>query len=45
LRRAAESSGDNLVPFILDCVKTYVTLGEISDALRDVFGEHRESVV
>jgi methylmalonyl-CoA mutase N-terminal domain/subunit len=31
----------NLVPAILDAVKSGCTLGEISDALRGVFGEHR----
>ncbi len=29
---------DNLVPRILDCVEAHVTLGEISDRLRGVFG-------
>ena len=33
---------DNLVPPILEAVKAYATLGEISDILRDVFGEYRE---
>jgi len=34
---------DNLVPPILEAVKAYATLGEISDTLREVFGEYRES--
>jgi methylmalonyl-CoA mutase N-terminal domain/subunit len=33
---------ENLLPRIVDCVKSAVTVGEISDALRSVFGEHRE---
>ena len=33
---------DNVVPPILEAVKAYATLGEISDTLREVFGEHRE---
>jgi methylmalonyl-CoA mutase N-terminal domain/subunit len=41
--QAAESS-DNLMPPILDAVRSYATVGEISDALRQVLGEHRESV-
>jgi methylmalonyl-CoA mutase N-terminal domain/subunit len=42
LRGAAE--GDrNIVPPILDAVRSYATVGEISDVLRDVFGEYRES--
>ena len=32
----------NLLPPILDCVRADVTLGEISDALRAVYGEYRE---
>ena len=35
----------NLMPAILEAVKAYATVGEISDALRKVFGEYRESVV
>ncbi len=34
----------NLMPIILDCVRSYATLGEICDVLRNVFGEYRESV-
>ena len=45
LRTAAKDPRQNLVPLILDAVKSLATLGEISDALRDVFGEHREQVV
>jgi methylmalonyl-CoA mutase N-terminal domain/subunit len=40
LRNAAEGK-DNLMPIILDAVKAYATLGEICDALRDVFGEYQ----
>jgi len=45
LRTAARDERQNLVPLILDAVRSLATLGEISDALRDVFGEHREQVV
>jgi methylmalonyl-CoA mutase N-terminal domain/subunit len=41
LMKAARGS-DNVVPPILEAVKVYATLGEISDALREVFGEYRE---
>jgi methylmalonyl-CoA mutase N-terminal domain/subunit len=34
----------NLMPLILDAVETYVTVGEISDAFRRVYGEFREAV-
>ena len=40
-RRATE----NLMPPLLAAVKAQATLGEISDALREVFGEYRETVV
>jgi methylmalonyl-CoA mutase N-terminal domain/subunit len=35
----------NLMPALLNAVKAYATVGEISDALRRVFGEYQESVV
>lgn len=35
----------NLLPAILDAVKAYATVGEISNRLRQVFGEYQESVV
>jgi methylmalonyl-CoA mutase N-terminal domain/subunit len=38
-------SDRNLLPAILDAVKAYATVGEISGALRRVFGEYQESVV
>jgi methylmalonyl-CoA mutase N-terminal domain/subunit len=44
VRKAAQGT-DNLMPPILAAVKARATLGEISDALREVYGEHRETVV
>jgi methylmalonyl-CoA mutase N-terminal domain/subunit len=41
LRRAAEQEEANLMPFILQAVKEYATLGEICDTLREVFGEYK----
>jgi methylmalonyl-CoA mutase N-terminal domain/subunit len=41
LREVAQRS-DNLVPPILEAVRVYATLGEISDTLREVFGEYKE---
>ena len=41
LRRAAEQENTNLMPFILQAVKEYATLGEICDTLREVFGEYK----
>jgi methylmalonyl-CoA mutase N-terminal domain/subunit len=43
--RTAARGNENLVPLIVAAVKAEATLGEISDAMRDVFGEYRESVV
>jgi methylmalonyl-CoA mutase N-terminal domain/subunit len=39
---SAARGADNLVPPIIRSVESYATLGEISDALRAVFGEHHE---
>lgn len=36
---------DNLMPHIVDAVRAGCTLGEISDAMREVFGEYREVLV
>ena len=41
VRTVARSSG-NIMPVMIDAVKSYATVGEISDALRQVFGEYRE---
>ena len=40
IRRVADSR-ENLMPVVLDAVKSYATLGEICDVLKDVFGEYR----
>ncbi|HVG45460.1 MAG TPA: methylmalonyl-CoA mutase family protein, partial [Longimicrobium sp.] len=39
--RAAARGTDNLMPHIVDAVKAMSTLGEISDALREVWGVYR----
>ncbi|HSU80479.1 MAG TPA: methylmalonyl-CoA mutase family protein [Candidatus Angelobacter sp.] len=39
LRKAAQGN-ENLMPIILEAVKSYCTIGEICDVLRDVFGEY-----
>jgi methylmalonyl-CoA mutase N-terminal domain/subunit len=43
--RVAARGSENLIPHIYEAVKALATLGEISDVLREVFGEHRENVV
>jgi methylmalonyl-CoA mutase N-terminal domain/subunit len=35
----------NLMPFLLRCVKTYATLGDIMDALKEVYGEYQEPIM
>jgi len=41
LRETAQT-GENLMPRILNCVRAYVTIGEMIDVLRGEFGEYRE---
>lgn len=45
LRRAAEDEKASLMPFVLQAVKEYATLGEICGTLREVFGEHKPSSI
>ncbi len=40
--KVAARSRENLIPFIIDAVKVYATVGEISSALKEVFGEYKE---
>ena len=42
--RAAARGTENVVPFILECARSYCTLYEIRAALEDVFGAYREPV-
>jgi methylmalonyl-CoA mutase N-terminal domain/subunit len=41
---SAAQGTENLLPHILNCVESYVTVGEISHSLRKVWGEYREAV-
>ncbi len=43
--RGAARGEDNLMPYLLDAVRAYATLGEICGVLREVFGEYREPVI
>ena len=38
-------SGANTMPYIIDAVRAYATVGEICDALRDVFGAYEEASI
>ena len=40
LRKNAKKEHKNLMPFIIQAIENKATLGEISDAMRDVFGIH-----
>ena len=42
--RDAARGDTNLVPLVIAAVRASATVGEISDTLRDVFGEHRETI-
>ncbi len=42
--KEAANSDKNVMPFILECVKSYATLGEVCDQLRDIFGEYKDSI-
>jgi methylmalonyl-CoA mutase N-terminal domain/subunit len=46
-RRIAEAcrSGENLMPVLVEAVKAQVTLGEVADVYRDVFGRYREPII
>ena len=42
--RDAARGDTNLMPAILEAVESDATVGEIASALREIFGEHQESV-
>jgi len=42
--RAACEGTDNVMPFILEAVRAYATLGEVCGVMREVFGEYQQSV-
>jgi len=42
--RTVAQSDENLMPYIIDCVKAYATVGEITIVLKEVFGEFKEPV-
>ena len=45
LGEAASKQDVNMMPYILDCVRAYATLGEICDELRAVYGVYEEATV
>jgi methylmalonyl-CoA mutase N-terminal domain/subunit len=44
LKRAAENHDENLMPYIIDAVKSYATLGEISNTLGEIFGRYAPKI-
>jgi methylmalonyl-CoA mutase N-terminal domain/subunit len=44
LRDKAANTEENLMPCIMDCVRAYCTVGEMSNVFRDVFGEFNEPI-
>ncbi|MEP7292331.1 MAG: methylmalonyl-CoA mutase family protein, partial [Chloroflexota bacterium] len=42
--RAACAGNDNVMPYLLDAARSYATLGEIVDVMREVFGIYQERV-
>ncbi len=44
LRRAA-LAGENVMPYLMEAVRAYATLGEVCDVLRHVYGEYKEPVI
>lgn len=43
--KEAMQKGDNAFPFLMDAVEAYATLGEVCDAMREVWGAYRETAV
>lgn len=44
LKKAA-GTDENLIPYIISAVKAYASVGEICNAMREIFGEYKETVV
>jgi methylmalonyl-CoA mutase, N-terminal domain len=40
--KAGATGRDNTMPLLIDCVRAYATVGEMCDALREVWGEYEE---
>jgi methylmalonyl-CoA mutase N-terminal domain/subunit len=44
LKKAAQGD-ENLMPFLIEAVKSYATLGEICDVLKGIFGTYKEPII
>ncbi|HLG71297.1 MAG TPA: methylmalonyl-CoA mutase family protein [Chloroflexota bacterium] len=45
LRSAAANPSENICPATIEAVRAYATIGEICDALRSVYGEHKDLAI
>ena len=45
LEEAAKRENENLMPKLIECVKAYVTVQEMCDVLREVFGKYEETKI
>ena len=45
IRKAASDETENLMPYIIEAVRSYATEGEICGVLREVFGEYKENII
>jgi methylmalonyl-CoA mutase N-terminal domain/subunit len=45
LKAAARKEDENLIPYFIESVKAYVTLQEMCDVLREVFGEYKPAEI
>lgn len=43
--KTAAQGNNNLMPFILNAVKVYASVGEICNSMREVFGEYKENII
>jgi methylmalonyl-CoA mutase N-terminal domain/subunit len=43
--REVASNDDNIMPIVIDCVESMITIGEICGVLRDVWGEYKENII
>jgi methylmalonyl-CoA mutase N-terminal domain/subunit len=43
--KLASQGNDNLMPYIIEAVRVYASIGEICNTMRDVFGEYKEHVI
>ena len=42
IARVEATAENNLVPSVIEATQAYATIGEVCDALREVWGEYRE---